>query len=118
PAGTLSTALTTAETFDDAHQRMIGLERLLHHIDPKLTTSAQCAQKASFLLAQEVRAQVLHSVTVPLNPALQMFDGLTLSDSAAPTGSGQSAICRVLMLRGRYDAIQSLNELSIELEGL
>lgn len=118
PAGTVSTALTTAETFDDTQMRMIGLERLLHHIDPKLTTSAQCAQKAIFLLAQEVRAQVVHSVTVPLNPALQMFDGVTLTDSAAPTGSGQSSIGRVLVLRGCYDAGHRLNELHIELEGL
>jgi chloramphenicol 3-O-phosphotransferase len=118
PAGTVSTALTTAETFDDAQLRQIGLERLLHHVDPKLTTSAQCAQKASFLLAQEVRAQLTHTVTVPLNPALQLFDGLTLSDSAAPLGSGQSSLCRVLVLRAHYDARHALNEMQIELEGL
>ena len=118
PAGMVSTALTTAETFDDAHLRQIGLERLLHHVDPKLSTSAQCAQKASFLLAQEVRAQIEHSVTVPLNPALQLFDGLTLTDSAAPLGSGQSSTCRVRVLRAHYDASHSLNELQIQLEGL
>jgi hypothetical protein len=98
--------------------RMIGLERLLHHVDPKLSTSAQCAQKASFLLAQEVRTQVAHSVTVPLNPALQLFDGVTLTDSVAPTGSGQSSTCRVLVLHGHYEASHGLNALSIELEGL
>ncbi len=118
PAGTVSAALTTAETFDDAQLRQIGLERLLHHVDPKLTTSAQCAQKASFLLAQEVRAQLTHTVTVPLNPALQLFDGLTLSDSAAPLGSGQNSLCRVLVLRAHYDARHALNEMQIELEGL
>ncbi len=116
--GTVSTALTTAEAFDDAQMRMIGLERLLHHVDPKLSTSAQCAQKASFLLAQEVRTQVAHNVTVPLNPALQLFDGVTLTDSVAPTGSGQSSTCRVLVLRGHYEASHGLNALSIELEGL
>ena len=118
PAGGVSTALTTAETFDDVQMRMIGLERLLHHIDPKLSTASQCAQKASFLLAQEVRAQVAHSVTVPLNPALQMFDGVILADSAAPSGSGQSSTCRILILRGHYDAGHGLNELRIELEGI
>jgi hypothetical protein len=118
PAGTVSTALTTAETFDDTQMRQIGLERLLHHVDPKLITASQCAQKASFLLAQEVRAQVIHSITVPLNPALQLFDGVTLIDSTAPTGSGQSANCRVLVLRADYDAGRGLNELQIELEGL
>ncbi|HEX7733561.1 MAG TPA: hypothetical protein VF458_01815 [Ktedonobacteraceae bacterium] len=118
PAGTASNALTTAETFDDAQMRMIGLERLLHHVDPKLSTASQCAQKASFLLAQEVRGQVAHSVTVPLNPALQLCDGVTLTDGAAPTGSGQSATCRVLALRAHYDAQHGLNELQVELEGL
>ncbi len=118
PAGIVSTALTTAEAFDDAQIRMIGLERLLHHVDPKLSTASQCAQKASFLLAQEVRLQVAHSVTVPLNPALQMFDGVILTDSAAPIGSGQSSTCRVRILSGHYDAGHGLNELHIELEGL
>lgn len=118
PSGSVSTALTTAEAFDDGQMRLIGLERLLHHIDPKLSTPAQCAQKAAFLLAQEVRAQLAHSVTVPLNPALQLFDGLTLIDSAAPDSSGQSSACRVFSLRAHYDARQSLNELQLELEGL
>jgi hypothetical protein len=118
PSSTVSTALTTAEVFDDAHMRLIGLERLLHHVDPRLITSAQCALKASFLLAQEARAQITHSVIVPLNPALQMFDGLTLIDSAAPTGSGQTSTCRVRSLRGRYDAQDGIDELFIECEGL
>lgn len=118
PAGAASNALTTAEAFDDAQMRMIGLEHLLHHVDPKLSTASQCAQKASFLLAQEVRQQVIHSVIVPLNPALQLFDAVTLSDSAAPTGSGQSATCRVRGLRADYDAQHGLNEVHLELEGL
>ena len=118
PAGSLAIALTMAEAFDDAHIRLVGLERLLHHIDPKLSTTAQCAQKAAFLLAQEQRAQVAHSATVPLNPALQLFDALTLTDSAAPLGSGQSSLCRVLKLQARYDARRGLNELQLELEGL
>lgn len=118
PAGTVSTALTTAEAFDDVQMRLVGLERLLHHVDPKLTTAAQCAQKATFLLAQQGRTQIMHSVTVPLNPALQLFDALTLIDSAAPAGSGQNSTCRIHLLRGHYNASQSLNELQIELEGL
>jgi hypothetical protein len=118
PIGPAPAALTTGESFDDAHMRLIGLERLLHHVDPKLSTTVQCAQKASFLLAQEARAQVVHSVTVPLNPALQLFDGLTLSDSAVPAGSGQSSLCRMLSLRAHYDARHGLNEMQMELEGL
>ena len=118
PSGPLAPALTTAEAFDDAHIRLIGLERLLHHVDPKLTTASQCAQKASFLLAQETRAEIAHSVMVPTNPALQLFDGLTLTDSVAPTGSGQSSLCRVLGLHVNYDAEKGLNEMQLTLEGL
>jgi len=118
PSGLASAALTTGESFDDAHMRLIGLERLLHHVDPKLSTAVQCAQKASFLLAQQARAQVVHSVTVPLNPALQLFDGLTLSDSAAPAGSGQSSLCRIRSLRAHYEARHSLSEMQMDLEGI
>lgn len=118
PAGSAPAALTTGESFDDAHMRLVGLERLLHHVDPKLSTTVQCSQKASFLLAQQTRAQVVHSVTVPLNPALQLFDGLTLTDTVAPVGSGQTSLCRVLSLRTHYDALHSLNEMQMTLEGL
>lgn len=118
PAGSGSIALTTAEAFDDAHIRLVGLERLLHHVDPKLSTSAQCAQKAGFLLAQETRSQIAHSALVPLNPALQLFDVLMLTDSIAPAGSGQSSVCRILKLEAHYDAQRGLNELQIGLEGL
>lgn len=118
PSGALAGALTTAEVFDEVHMRLVGLEHILYHVDPKLSTASQCAQKASFLLAQEVRKQVAHSVTVPLNPALQLFDSLTLVDSVAPTGSGQNSQCRLLSLRAHYDAQRGLAELQLTLEGL
>ncbi len=118
PAGAAAGSLTTAEVFDDAHLHLLGLERLLYHVDPKLTSTAQCDQKAAFLLAQEVRAQVQHSVTVPLNPALQLLDGIALTDSVAPRGSGQSATCRIIHMLARYDAQSALDELQLELEGM
>jgi hypothetical protein len=118
PVGGAAGSLTTAEAFDDAHLHLLGLERLLYHVDPKLTSATQCSQKAAFLLAQEVRAQVKHSVTVPLNPALQLLDGITLTDSVAPRGSGQSATCRIIQVLARYDAQSALDELQLELEGM
>lgn len=114
PAG----ALTTAEAYDDAHIHLVGMERLLHHVDPKLTSVSQCAQKAGFLLAQETRAQITHTVAVPLNPALQLFDGVTLVDSAAPGGSGQSSVCRVVRILVHYDAQHAIYDLQLELEGM
>ena len=95
-----------------------GMERLLHHTDLKLTIVSQCAQKAAFLLAQETRSQVVHSVSVPLNPALQLLDAVTLVDSAAPTGSGQSSVCRIARVLAHFDAQHGLYDAQLELEGL
>jgi hypothetical protein len=118
PGAGAAGSLTTAEAYDDGHMHLVGLEYLLHHVDLKLTSVSQCAQKASFLLAQETRAQVAHTVTVPLNPALQLLDGITLLDSAAPTGSGQTSTCRIVRVLAHYDAQHGIDELELELEGM
>ncbi len=118
PLSGLFGALTTAEAYDDTHLHMIGVERLQHHVDPKLTTSAQCSQKAAFLMAQEVRSTFMHTVTVPLNPALQLLDCITLTDSIAPGGSGQQAICRIVHIATSYNAQNIVYEMQLTLEGL
>jgi len=118
PAGVQAGALTTAEAYDDVHLHLVGVERIMHHVDLKLTSTTQCAQKASFLMAQETRAQTMHMVKVPLNPALQLLDGITLTDGLAPTGSGQSATCRILQLLVHYDAQQGIDDMQLELEGM
>ena len=111
-------ALTTAEAYDDAHMHLVGREQLLHYADQKLGSVSQCAQKAAFLLAQEMRAQVAHTVGVPLNPALQLLDGITLTDSATPVGSGQSSACRIVRLLAHFDAQHGIDALQLELEGM
>jgi len=118
PLAGLLGALTTAEAYDDAHLHMVGVEKLLHHVDPKLTSSAQCSQKAAFLLAQEVRSNIIHTVTVPLNPALQLLDSITLTDSTAPRGSGQQALCRIIHIAIHYNAQRCVDEMQLTLEGL
>lgn len=118
PQGGQLGALTTAEVTDSAHLHLVGLERVLHHVDPKLTSVAECSQKASFLLAQAVRTQVVHTVTVPLNPALQLLDGITLIDSVAPGGSGQNVTCRIVRTLGHYDAEHGIYELQLTCGGL
>lgn len=118
PANGQAGALTTAEDYDDADLRLVGIERLLHHVDQKLTTTGECAQKAAFLLAQEQRAQAVHTVTVPLNPALQLLDGVTLTDSAAPVGSGQHVTARITRLLAHFDAQKGINDLQVTLEGM
>lgn len=118
PHGGQLGALTTAEAYDDAHMQLIGLEKPLHHVDPKLTTTTQCAQKALLLIAQETRSRMTHTVTVPLNPALQLLDGITLTDSVAPIGSGQSATCRITRSVVQYEAQKSINHMQLTLEGM
>ncbi|MBX5450135.1 hypothetical protein [Thermogemmatispora sp.] len=118
PAGGPPQALTTAEAYDDAHLQQVGCERLRFHVDQKLTTTSQCAQKAAFLLAQEQRHASRHQIVVPLNPALQLFDVLALSDSLAPLGSGQRLTCRISSLTAYYEAQQGRAEMQLDLEGL
>jgi hypothetical protein len=118
PSGGSPLALTTAEAYDDAHMHLVGREQLLHHVDQKLGSVSQCAQKAAFLLSEETRAQVAHTVSVPLNPALQLLDGITLTDSAAPVGSGQSSLSRIVRLIAHFDAQHGIDELQLELEGM
>lgn len=116
PVGGLVGALTTAEAYDDGNVHLVGMERLLHHTE--LISVSQCAQKAAFLLAQETRSQVAHTVSVPLNPALQLLDAITLVDSAAPSGSGQNSVCRIARVLAHFDAQHGLYDLQLELEGL
>lgn len=118
PAIGQSGALTTAEAYDDANLHLVGVERLLHHVDQKLTTTTQCQQKATFLLLQETRAQSIYTVTVPLNPALQLLDVITLIDSAAPLGSGRNVTCRILRVLARYDPQRGADDLELTLEGI
>ena len=118
PSGGQTGALTTAESYDDSNLHAVGLERLLHHVDQKLTTTTECAQKAGFLLAEEQRAQTVHTVTVPLNPALQLFDAITITDSAAPGGSGQHATARIMQTLAHFDAQKAIDELQMTLEGM
>ncbi len=111
-------ALTTAEAYDDPHLHLIGVERLLHHVDPKLTTSVQCGQKAAFLMAQQVRSSIQHTVTIPNNPALQLLDCITLKDTIAPHNTGQQITCRITHCIMKYDAQHALNEMQLTLEGM
>lgn len=118
PTSGVTGALTEAEAYDDANLHLVGLERVVHHVDYKLTTAAQCLLKANFLLAQEQRDAVQHIVTVPMNPGLQMLDVITLVDAAAPAGSGQSSLGRIISAHGVYQPQQGHDEMHLALEGV
>ncbi|HEY4384667.1 MAG TPA: hypothetical protein VGN34_09365, partial [Ktedonobacteraceae bacterium] len=110
--------MTTGEAYDDLNAHLVGLERVVHHVDPKLTTVAQCQSKANFLLLQEQRAASEHTITVPCNPALQLLDVITVSDAGAPVGSGQSGDARILQSTITYNAQHAVYEHVFDLEGV
>jgi hypothetical protein len=118
PVGGQTGALTSAEVHDDDHAHQVGLELLRHHVDPKLTSTAQCLLKAQFLLAQEQRAGEIREVVVPLNPGLQLLDVVTVNDYAPPTGSGQGGNARILETSARYDAQEATYQHTLHLEGV
>jgi hypothetical protein len=109
--------LTTAEAYDDTAQAATRVERVLHHVDQKLTTTTQCQSAANLLLYTEQRGQIEHTIVVPLNPALQLLDVITVTDAAAPTGSGQSAQARIISHQALYNAQHAEYESHISLEG-
>lgn len=117
PSGGLVGAITSAEVHDDANEHQVGIERLLHHVDPKLSSSSQCLLKAQFLLAQQQRTQVQHTVTVPLNPALQLLDVVSLSDTPAG-GTGQSGNARIMQTSARYEPQRAIYHHELHLEGV
>jgi hypothetical protein len=110
--------MTTGEAYDDVNAHLVGLERVVHHIDPKLTTVAQCQSKAGFLLLQEQRATYEHSLTVPYNPALQLLDVLNVTDAATPIGSSQPGNARILQSLITYNAQHATYEHVFDLEGV
>lgn len=117
PTGGQVGALTTAEAYDDSHIALVQIERLIHHTDQKLTTTTQCALKASFLLAEQQRDQVSHAITVPCNPGLQLMDAVNVTDSNAPVGSGQSGTFRIIESDVKYDAQHAEYAQVFKLEG-
>jgi hypothetical protein len=113
PTSGQAMALTTAEAYDDANIHAVGLERLLHVTDQKLTTTGQCSLRASLLLSQEQRAMLTHKVTVPANPALQLLDVIVLTDS----GSAQSGNARIIESQVKYGAQHAEYSMAMTLEG-
>jgi hypothetical protein len=117
PPGTTSYSLTTSEAYDDMHNQATRVENILHHVDQKLTTTMQTTSAASLILYAQQRAQIAHTITVPLNPALQLIDVITITDATAPVGSGQSATSRIIGHQAIYDAQKAEYESHFNLQG-
>ena len=117
PPGTTSFSLTTSEAYDDTHNQATRIENILHHVDQKLTTTTQTTSAANLIIYAQQRSQVAHTVTVPLNPALQLLDVVTITDAAAPTGSGQSSVSRIIGHQAIYNAQKAEYESHLSLQG-
>ncbi len=117
PVGGQLGAITNGEAYDDTNAHVVGLERVLLYTDSKITTTAQCNAKASFLLQQEQRKQITHTVTLPENPALQLLDPIQLTDQSTPRGTGLSTTVRIIKEQVRFQAPATF-QMTLELEGL
>ena len=118
PGGGFFGAITNGEAYDITHMHATGIERLLIDTDPKLTTASLCVSKAAFLLQQEQRDQIAHSVTVPANPALQLLDVITLTDQAPTVGTGKSATARIYRSDIHFQPGQGQFNLKLSMEGM
>ncbi|GHO49610.1 hypothetical protein [Ktedonospora formicarum] len=118
PSNTVVGQVTTGEAYDNTRMKLTGVERIGRVVDLKLTSAAQCAVRAQSLLYREQRGTVRHSVTVPLNPALQLYDSITLTDYNAPLGTDRAGTFRVKTLNAHYSAQDATFRHTIELEGL
>jgi hypothetical protein len=110
--------LASAEVYDTQANAAMRVERLLHHTDFKSTTSAQAQIAANLMLYTEQRAQADTRLVVPLNPALQLIDVITVTDAPAPTSTGQSMIGRIIKHEAIYNAQNAEYESHLSLQGL
>ncbi len=70
-----------AEAVDTAQLTATGRERYRHIVERLLTSSAQCQIKAGLAMREEQTHSTTGSVTVALNPGLQLLDVLTITDA-------------------------------------
>jgi len=70
-----------AEAIDTAQLTATGRERYRHIVERLLTTSAQCQIKAGLAMHEEQTRATTGSLSVALNPGLELLDVLSLTDA-------------------------------------
>jgi len=70
-----------AEAIDTAQLTATGRERYRHIVERLLTSSAQCQIKAGLAMREEQTHSTTGSLSVALNPGLQLLDVLTITDA-------------------------------------
>ena len=116
PGGPLGN-ITTGEAYDNVHAHAVGFERLIMVHDQKLGTAGLCEDAAGFIMDQEHRDQYDHVVKVPANPALQLLDPITTTDTGVQS-TGIDNVSRVIRQEVRYNPGNAVYEMEIHLEGV
>ncbi len=81
-----------AEAVDTAQLAATGRERYRHIVERLLTTSAQCQIKASLIMREEQAHSTTGSISVALNPGLQLLDVLTITDARVGLASQRARV--------------------------
>jgi len=76
------TAQVYADVVDAANLLLVGKERFRQEVERMLDTSAKCRIKASLILRDEQVGAVAAQMAVPMNPAHELTDVVTVTDSA------------------------------------
>lgn len=75
-----------ADAWDWNSVQETGLELLAHTVDRMLASNAQCGIAAGLAINRAGRKTLSGGVVVPVNPGLEVFDVVTIKDSAGPGG--------------------------------
>lgn len=110
PAGS---APLVAEAWDFADVDATGQERYLHVVEPLITTVAAAGIRAGLERAVEQRRALAGTVSVALNPGLELGDVVQFTD-----GLVGPVAARLRVLLHLYDAGHPRYALVLELEGV
>jgi hypothetical protein len=116
PGGPLGN-VTTGEAYDNIHAHAVGFERVAIAHDQKLTSAALCATAAGFIQSQDKRDQYAHQITITANPALQLLDPITTTDTSSQS-TGISNTSRIIKQEVVFSAEHAIYSQTIDLEGL
>jgi hypothetical protein len=102
-----------AEAWDFPDSNTVGQERYALVVEGFATSQAAAALAAVTALAREVRLATRLALTVGPQPALELFDAITVGDTALP-----STIGRIVEMALSYHPREGLHELVLACEGL
>jgi hypothetical protein len=99
--------------WDFADSNTVGQERYALIVEGFVASAAAAGLAATAALAREVRLATRVELTVGPQPALELFDAITVGDGTLP-----STACRIVGLALSYHPLEALHELILTCEGL